>query len=205
MTLLSQARLSSHHQKHIAGVKKQSKCRICEKKNTRITRNRPKPKALICSWDCFATEFSQRAQQHPGGQQRDSGIRGKTSLQGKKPELQGETVPCVKTLQPQACSEWRRGDELRRTMHPALKPVRFSSLNSVGTALSLLPEAACVGRAVCGHLAGEGDEKNISEFRARLPCQHLSDSRLHLPPDLSKSVTTLNTERSHRDRKIKRH
>ena len=43
---------------------------------------------------------------------------------------------------------------------------------------------------------------NISEFRARLPRQHLSDSRLHLPPDLSKPVTTLNTERSHRDGKI---
>lgn len=128
----------------------------------------------------FATEFSQQAQQHPGGQQRDSGIREKTTLQGKKPKLQGETLHCLKALQPQACSEWRSGDEIRRTMHSALKLVRFSSLTSVGDSSEPLTRRLHVRRlSVCGHLAGEGDEKNISEFKARLPCQHLSDS--HLP------------------------
>ncbi|MXQ92577.1 hypothetical protein E5288_WYG005688 [Bos mutus] len=76
----------------------------------------------------FATEFSQQAQQHPGGQQRDSGIREKTTLQGKKPKLQGETLRCLKALQPQACSEWRSGDEIRRTMHSALKLPQYYSV-----------------------------------------------------------------------------
>lgn len=80
----------------------------------------------------FATEFSQQTQQHPRCLQRISGVREKTSLQGKKLKLQGETLRCLKALQLQACSEWRRGDEIRRTMHSALKLVRFSSLISVG-------------------------------------------------------------------------
>ena len=132
----------------------------------------------------FATEFSQQAQQHPDGQQRDSGIREKTTLQGKKPKLQGETLRCLKALQPQACSEWRSGDEIRRTMHSALKLVRFSLLTSVGDGSEPLTGRLHVRRLRGLWSSGRwGRWKEHFWIKASLPCQHLNDS--HLPPLLT--------------------
>ena len=114
----------------------------------------------------FATEFSQQAQQHPDGQQRDSGIREKTTLQGKKPKLQGETLGCLKALQPQACSEWRSGDEIRRTMHSALKLVRFSSLTSVGISISSVHSLSHVQLFATSWTAAHQASLFITNFRA---------------------------------------